>query len=139
MTLVKWTNNPLINEMFNGMPHRPMQGGCDYNRPAANIIHNEKDFQIELAAPGMNKADFKIKIEDDILTISVERKEMKEETPDVNYTRREFRYDGFSRSFNLPEIIDQDKIKAEYKNGLLNVVLPKGEEAKIKGREIKIS
>lgn len=138
MTLMKWTNNPLLSEMMNGMPRRPFNSGCDFNRPAANIIENEKDFMIELAVPGMDKEEFNIKLEDDILTISVERKEV-EEKEERNFTRREFRYDGFKRSFSLPDIIDQDKIKADYKNGVLNVKLPKSEETKIKGREIKIS
>ena len=138
MTLMKWTNNPVLNEMFNGMYRRPVYHNCDYNRPAANIIDNEKDFTIELAVPGMSKDEFSINLDKDILTIAMERKdeEVKEEK---NFTRREFRYDGFSRTFSLPEIVDQEKIKADYKNGVLSVVLPKGEEAKVKGREIKIS
>ena len=138
MTLVKWTNNPVLNEMFNGMYRRPVYHNCDYNRPSANIIDNEKDFTIELAAPGMKKDEFNINLENDVLTISIEKKEeeMKDER---NFTRREFRYDSFSRSFTLPDIVDQDKIKADYKNGVLSVLLPKSEEVKVKGREIKIS
>ena len=135
---MKWTNNPVLNEMFNGMQRRPVYHNCDYNRPAANVIDNEKDFTIELAVPGMNKEQFNINLEDDVLTISIERKdeEVKEEK---NFTRREFRYDEFSRSFSLPEIVDQENIKADYINGVLSVVLPKSEEVKVKGREIKIS
>ena len=140
MTIAKWTNNPLVNEMMNTMYRKPnyQHSGCNYNRPAANIIENENDFSIELAVPGMSKEDFNIKLEDDILTISSEQKEM-EEKDEKNFTRREFRYDGFSRSFTLPEIVDQEKIKADYKNGVLNLMLPKSKEAKVKGREIKIS
>ena len=147
MTLMKWTNHPVLNDMMNGMQRRPAHHGCDFNRPAANIIDNEKDFTIELAVPGMNKEDFSINLENDILSISVERKEVKEKSTDAkakvdegrNYTRREFRYDGFCRSFSMPEIVDQEKFKADYKNGVLSVMLPKSEEAKVKGREIKIS
>ena len=140
MTLMKWTNNPLVNEMMNTMYRKPnhQYSGCNYNRPAANIIENENDFSIELAVPGMSKEDFNIKLEDDILTISVEHKEV-EEKDEKNFTRREFRYDGFSRSFTLPEIVDQEKIKADYKNGVLHLMLPKSKETKVKGREIKIS
>ena len=138
MTLMKWTNHPLMKEMMNEMPGRPLSHRCDFNRPAANIIDNEKDFNIELAVPGMAKDDFSINLENDILTISVERKE-EEVKEERNFTRREFRYDGFSRSFSLPDTIDQEKIKADYNNGVLSVMLPKSEEAKIKGREIKIS
>ena len=140
MTLMKWTNHPVLNEMMNGTQRRPMQYACDYNRPAANIIDNEKDFTIELAVPGMKKDDFNIKLEDDVLNISVERQEEEGEVKEEkNFTRREFRYDGFCRSFSMPEIVDQENIKADYKNGVLSVALPKSEEAKIKGREIKIS
>ena len=138
MTLMKWTNHPLMNEMMNGMQRRPVSHSCDFNRPAANIIDNEKDFTIELAVPGMAKEDFSLNLEDDILTISVERKE-EEVKEDRNFTRREFRYDEFSRSFSLPDIVDQEKIKADYQNGVLSVMLPKSAEAKVKGREIKIS
>ena len=127
-----------MNEMMNSMHRMPHHSGCDFNRPSANIIDNEKDFNIELAVPGMNKEDFKINVENDVLVISVERKEV-EEKEEKNYSRREYRYDGFSRSFSLPEIINQEKIKADYKNGVLNIMLPKGEEVKIKGRDIKIS
>lgn len=136
MTLTKWTNNPLLNEMLN--QKKASHNGCNFNRPAANIIDNEKDFTIQMAIAGMNKDDFNIKIEDDMLTISVERKEV-EEKDELNYTRREFRFDGFSRSFTMPDIVDQEKIKADYNNGLMTITLPKSDEAKIKGREIKIS
>ena len=138
MTLTKWTNHPVLNEMMNGMQRRPSHQGCDFNRPAANIIDNEKDFTIELAVPGMNKDDFKINLENDILSIAVEKEEV-EEKDEKNFTRREFRYDGFCRSFSMPDTVDQEKIKADYKNGVLSVTLPKGEDVKIKGREIKIS
>ncbi len=138
MTLTKWTNHPVLNEMVNGMQRRLLQNSYDFNRPAANIIDNEKDFTIELAVPGMSKEDFNIKLDDDILSITVER-EVEEEKEDKNFTRREFRHDGFCRSFSMPDIVAQEKIKADYKNGVLSVVLPKSEEAKVKGREIKIS
>ena len=138
MTLTKWINHPVLNEMMNGMQRRPLHNSCDFNRPAANIMDNEKDFTIELAVPGMSKEDFNIKLDDDILSITVEREE-KEEKEDKNFTRREFRYEGFCRSFSMPDIVDQEKIKADYKNGVLSVMLPKSEEAKVKGREIKIS
>ena len=118
MTLMKWTNHPVMNEMMNGMQRRPMNRGCDFNRPAANIIDNEKDFSIELAVPGMVKDDFSINLEDDVLTISVERNE-EEVKEEKNFTRREYRYDGFCRSFSLPDVVDQENIKASMNNGML--------------------
>jgi HSP20 family protein len=138
MTIIKWTGNPVLNEMLNGVHKKAYHGNCQANRPAANIIEDEKAFSIELAVPGMAKNDFNIKLEDDILSISAEIKE-EDEKNGLNYTRREFRYDGFCRSFSIPEIVDQDKIKADYKNGVLIIKLPKSEEAKVKGREISVS
>jgi len=135
---MKWTNDPVLNQMINGMNRRQYYGGCNYNKPAANIIDNEKDFTIQLAVPGMSKEDFKINVENDILSISVDMGE-NEEKETINYSRREFRFDSFCRSFSLPENINQDKIKADYKNGMLSILLPKAEEVKVKGREIKIS
>ena len=138
MTLMKWTNNPVLNEMLSGMQKRTYHSDCNFNRPAANIIDNENDFVIELAVPGMVKKDFKINIEKDVLSVSVEKQES-EEKVEKNYSRREFSYEGFCRSFSIPEIINQDEIKADYKNGVLSLKLPKNEEIQKKSKEIKIS
>ncbi|MCX7728654.1 MAG: Hsp20/alpha crystallin family protein [Bacteroidia bacterium] len=94
--------------------------------PSANIKETETDFQIEVGIPGVKKEDLKIDVEDDVLTISSEQREEKSEEKD-NYTRREFNYSAFSRSFTLPDIVDADKISAEYKDGILNIVIPKKE------------
>lgn len=96
--------------------------------PSANIKETNENFQIELAVPGLKKEDLKIDLDNDVLTISSERKEEKTEEKD-NYTRREFNYSSFSRSFYLPEIADAEKISAEYKDGVLNIVIPKKESA----------
>jgi HSP20 family protein len=92
-----------------------------------------------MAAPGLTKEDFKINVENDVLTVSNEKKT---ETSEKNekYTRKEFSYSSFLRSFTLPEIVDMEKINAGYENGILTLTLPKKEEAKPKSpREIKIS
>ncbi|GIV29033.1 MAG: hypothetical protein KatS3mg028_0099 [Bacteroidia bacterium] len=94
--------------------------------PSANIKETAENFQIELGVPGVKKEDIKIDLEDDVLTISSEQKEEKTEEKD-NYTRREFNYSAFSRSFTLPDIVDSDKITAEYKDGILNITIPKKE------------
>ncbi|RKF03897.1 heat shock protein Hsp20 [Tenacibaculum lutimaris] len=100
--------------------------------PAVNIKNNENEFIVDVAAPGMNKDDFQINIENDILTISSEKKEDKEETND-NYTRKEYSYMSFKRSFTLPKgIVDYEKIKATYKNGELKISIPKLEALKSK-------
>lgn len=99
--------------------------------PAVNIKENENEFTVDVAAPGMNKEDFQVNLENDILTISSERKENKEDT-NGNYTRKKYSYMSFKRSFTLPEgIVDSEKIKATYKNGELKINIPKLEAAKL--------
>lgn len=94
--------------------------------PSANIVENEKDFKIELAAPGLDRKDFKVEVENGILTISAEKEEEKKEER-KNFKRQEFAYNSFSRSFTLPENLLVDKIDAKYDNGILHLSLPKKE------------
>lgn len=105
--------------------------------PAVNITENEKQYNVAVAAPGMKKDDFKIDLDGDILTISSEKEETKEEK-DQNYNRREYNYSSFSRSFTLPEEVKRDKIEAKYEEGVLNIVLPKNEAAKTPPKSIAI-
>ncbi len=102
--------------------------------PAVNIKETKDSYEVEMAAPGMKKEDFKIELDRNILTISSEKTEEHEENgEDEKYSRKEFSYQSFQRSFNLPkEVVDEEKIKAEYKNGVLHLVIPKKEEAKQK-------
>jgi len=95
--------------------------------PAVNIIEANNEFIIEVAVPGLNRNDFNIEVEDDVLTISSVEKEKKEEKM-PNYTRREFNLSSFKRSFQLPETIDQDQIQASHKEGVLSITLVKKEE-----------
>ncbi|MBN1950517.1 MAG: Hsp20/alpha crystallin family protein [Bacteroidales bacterium] len=105
--------------------------------PAVNVEETEKEFRIEVAAPGYEKDDLRISVEERVLTISSERKpEENEETE--TYIRREFRNRPFSRSFNLPEEVNTDKISAKHKNGVLSVYLPKAEVKVNPSKEIKI-
>jgi HSP20 family protein len=107
--------------------------------PSVNIVESEDKFRIDVAAPGLSKGDFKIELDNDVLTISSE-KEFESENENEIFTRREFGYNPFSRSFGLPESVDGEKIKASYKNGILSVMLPKRKEAIVKAhKEIKIS
>jgi HSP20 family protein len=92
--------------------------------PAVNVKETEKGFDIELAAPGLSKNDFKITVDNRVLTISSEKQEEKEQK-EKEYTRKEFSYSSFSRSFALPENVNEDGIKATYDNGLLKVGLLK--------------
>jgi len=108
--------------------------------PAVNIREDEKAFYLELAVPGMDKKDLHIEVKDDILTISSEHKEEKQQDQD-GYKRKEFSYSSFCRSFYLPEDVNGENIGASYKDGILNVEIPKLDENKKKEkiREVKIS
>ncbi|MFN8326538.1 Hsp20/alpha crystallin family protein [Flavobacterium sp.] len=100
------------------------------NVPAVNIRESETEFAVELAAPGKRKEDFIIDLDDNVLTISSETKTENEQKDDKGkYTRREFSYSSFKRSFSLPETVNEDEIKASYENGVLHVTMPKKEEA----------
>ena len=114
--------------------------GTNTSLPAVNVKETNDEFIIELAAPGMEKKDFKINFKNNVITISSEREDKKEEKKD-NYTRREFSYQSFQRAFTVPEnAILSDKIEATYNNGILEIKLPKREEVKPQPeREIKIS
>jgi HSP20 family protein len=102
--------------------------------PSANIKEQDDRFEVQLAAPGMDKKDFKVEIANNILTISAEKKMEKTEEKE-NYTRREFSYDSFSRSFELPTTVNEDGIDAQYKDGLLTLTLPKKQEALTRKRK----
>jgi len=92
--------------------------------PAANVVDNEKEFKIDLAAPGLSDKDFDIVMEDNNLLIKAE-KEVEKKTEKDNYIKTEYNYDSFSRTFYLDEPVDPDKINATYKNGILEVIIPK--------------
>ncbi|MDD5507156.1 MAG: Hsp20/alpha crystallin family protein [Bacteroidales bacterium] len=107
--------------------------------PAVNILETKDDFKLEIAAPGLTKKDYKIQVENNVLTISSEKEE-KQEEKDSRFMRREFSYSSFTRSFTLPMTVAADKITASHSEGILTINIPKKEEAKEKpAREIKIS
>jgi HSP20 family protein len=107
--------------------------------PAVNISEEENMFRIEVAAPGMEKDNFKLDLNNDVLTISCEKKE-EEEKQEKKFTRREYSFTSFSRSFTLPQSVDAEKIQASYVNGILQISLLKKPEAQKKPvKEISIS
>jgi len=100
---------------------------CQTHTPAVNVLEDEKAYIIEVAAPGAKKSDFNLELENDVLTISTVKKEDKKDQQ-PNYLRREFNFLSFKRSFELPESVDQEGIKASHEAGILKVNLPKREE-----------
>ena len=103
--------------------------GRTLNVPAVNITEQKDEYTVSLAAPGLKKEDFKIDLDGNMLTISSEKEENKEEK-DEKFTRKEYNFSSFSRSFNLPDEINQEKISAKYADGVLKITLPCREGAK---------
>jgi len=107
-----------------------IEEGAWKSTPAVNIYENNEKFEIEIAAPGLEKEDFKIDLKDEYLTVFSERKDKKEEKEKGKVVRSEFRYSSFQRSFSLPHEIDVTAINATHKNGVLTIELPKKVEYK---------
>ena len=145
MSLVKFSGNyPSLFDRFfeNDWFDWANRNFSDTNTtlPSVNIKESAEDFEVEVAAPGLGKKDFKIELSHDLLTISSEKKIDKETKKGQQFSRREFSYQSFSRSFTLPNTADSEKIEAKYENGILRIVIPKKEEAKPKPpRQISIS
>ena len=108
--------------------------------PALNVVENNDNFRIEVAAPGLEKKDFKIDLENNVLTFPSEKEERSESKEEGNYMRREFSYSSLWRSFSLLNSVDAEKISANHKDGILSITIPKKEEAKQKPpKQISIS
>jgi HSP20 family protein len=137
MSLVKFSNQmPSLFDRFfeNDMFDWSNRNFSNTNTtlPAVNIKEDKDSFEVEMSAPGFEKNDFKIELNNSLLTISSEKKAENETKEGQHFTRREFSYQSFSRSFTLPETVEGEKIAAKYENGILKVKIPKREEAKPK-------
>ena len=144
MTLVKFNNgqksvvNPWFNDVFDSIVNDSFFNDRFVSKvPAVNIAETENEFHIELAAPGLKKDDFKISLEKNVLSVSAEKKTENVEEG-KKYSKREYSYNSFVRSFTLPETADHTKIEAEYNDGILKLNVAKKEEAKIQSREISV-
>lgn len=150
MTLVK-RNGSLLNQMpvlFDDFFNRDLfnWGNLNFSDtnttiPAVNIKETADNYEVEMAAPGMTKKDFKIELDGNSLTISSEKSNERKEKDDERYSLKEFSYQSFQRTFTLQkDVVDIDKIQAQYENGLLHLLIPKKEEVKQKPpRLIQIS
>jgi HSP20 family protein len=140
MSLVKRENYwPAWPSFFNDFLNRDWYDWSNQNFsltnttiPSVNIKETENEFEVDMAAPGMAKDDFRIELNNSVLTISSEKQSDSKTNNGKNITRREFSYQSFSRSFTLPAIVETDKISAKYENGILRLNIPKKEEAKPK-------
>ena len=127
MNLIK-RQNPVFTSFIDDLFLNQDWNHISATVPAANIIEADDHFNIEMAAPGKKKSDFTIELDEGVLTISSET-ETKSTEKDGSFTRKEFGYSSFKRSFNIPETVSADKISASYKEGILTVSLPKKAEA----------
>lgn len=148
MSLIKYRNGfdnqfPVISDLFDQFFDTDFFGSpaSSFNRgtvPAVNVSENDDAYILELAAPGRTKEDFKIDVNNNVLRIASETKEEKtEEDKDIKFTRREFTYQSFSRSFTLPKNVNSDDIKASYNDGVLKLEIEKRPEVKPKQIEVK--
>ncbi len=145
MSLVKWNNDknrnaamPGFNDIFESFFNDAFVSDRLVSRvPAVNISETPEKFHIELAAPGLNKQDFKISTERGVLTVAVEQRNEQTEN-NKKYNKREFSYSSFVRSFTLPESADDSQIDAVYNDGVLKIDVAKKEEAKSVSRQIEI-
>lgn len=147
MTLVKFKNRP-ADKLFNNFmddfftPFSSMLKDdfvtANFKQFApVNVIEKEGGYEVEVVAPGMEKEDFKISMDKNLLTITGEKKETAENN-NKKYTRREYKYQSFTRSFTIDETIDTEKIDAKYVNGVLTLNLPKKPEVKASAKEINV-
>ena len=124
------TNQNWLPSIFNDFFDNEWMARANATAPAINVIENEKDYKVELAAPGMTKNDFKVSVdESNNLVICMEKKdEKKEEKKDKKYLRREFSYSKFQQTILLPENVEKDKISAKVEHGILSIEIPKMKE-----------
>jgi HSP20 family protein len=144
MTLVKFNNKanntlmPGFNDVFDSIFNDTFFGDRMVARvPAVNISESENNYHVELAAPGLKKEDFKLNLERNQLSISVEQSANQEDNQ-KNYSKREYSFNSFVRSFTLPESADHANIEASYSDGILRIDIAKREEAKAVRRQIEI-
>ncbi len=130
--------NPFVNTVFDNLFNDNFISDRLVSRvPAVNISESEKSFKIEMAAPGLDKSDFKINVDKNLITISAEKKE-EQVSEEKLYSKKEFNYSSFSRSFTLPETVDYSNIEAAYEGGILILTVGKKEDAIIAKRLIAV-
>jgi HSP20 family protein len=142
MTMMRWNPNSPLSDLFDNLfgegNNEQMEKRSYDCAPSTNILEKNESFELQVALPGVKKQDVKIDLEKNILSISSEKKAEEKPEDGTKYSRREFVYGSFCRSFTLPDTIEVEKIKADMADGILKITMPKKQEAKI-SKEIKIS
>lgn len=128
MTIIRWRNQPNLERFLNEAIHNSADNNFNENcgcQPNTNILKSQDHFMIEMAVPGLQKSDFNIRAEENVLSVSYEpAAEKDEKEAPVTYLRREYEQEAFTRHFTLPETTDAEKISAKYENGILKVFIP---------------
>ena len=145
MTLVKFANgqknhsvNPFFTDVFNAVLNDSLFNDKVANHiPAVNIAETENAFHIDIAAPGLKKEDFKISLDKNVLSVAADKK-VENAEEGKKFSKREYSYHSFNRSFTLPDVADYNNIEAEYTDGILKLNVAKKEEAKLQAREITV-
>lgn len=147
MALIKFPNNrtmntdsvnPFVNSIFDNFFNESFVSDRLITRvPAVNIQESAESYSVELAAPGLKKSDFKINVDKDLITVSVEKTEETKEEDKV-FSKKEYSYTSFTRSFSLPETVDYNNIDASYEDGILKLIIGKKEEAIVAKRMIEV-
>lgn len=134
MTIIRMQQRPRFANLLDSFIEREFSTGFERNCgsvPSTNIIERNDQYEIQLAVPGMSKEDFKMEVENNVLSISYEKKE-EENKQEENYLRREYSLEGFTRSFTIPKHADAENIKARYESGMLYVAIPREDPEKLK-------
>ncbi len=147
MSLITKPRSVIKPEVYNSMLDRFFRNGFNdlwgsqlvETVPAVNILEKKDGYSVEMAAPGLKKSDFKIDVDDNLITIGCE-KEMEKKTEEKEFTKQEYNYSSFSRSFTVPERADVSKVNARYEDGVLKLFVPKKEKAaREEAKRIKVS
>lgn len=143
MSLIKRNEANWLPSVFDDMFKTDWLGGTTNvnsigtSIPAVNIHESDDNFLVAVAAPGKTREDFRIELDNDVLTISSEEKKENENSEkNGRFTRKEFNYSTFKRAFSLPDSVDNEKISASYNNGVLEINIPKREEAKVQPKRM---
>ncbi len=135
MTIIRWQQRPAMANLLNNFVEREFSTGYERNcgcTPATNILEKDNEYEIQLIVPGMKREDFHMEVEDNVLTVSYEKKEDQASGDESKFLRKEYSLEGFNRRFTIPKHTDADNIKARYEDGMLYIAIPHEDSKKEK-------
>lgn len=135
MTIIRWQQRPAMAHLLSNFAEREFSTGFDRNcacAPATNILEKDEAYEIQLVVPGLKRDDFQIEVEDNVLSVSYEKKEEEHAEGDHKFLRKEYSLDGFTRTFRIPKHTDAENIQARYDSGMLHIAIPRQDPKKDK-------